>query len=623
MPYGWSGNVVADDKYWFFEPNELVLEDVVEDISGQNFLGTAGLVISGYIENNSGTGLGDVIVVADNGGKTELTDVNGFYELSVPPGWFGTLRPQKGGRRFLPAYRSYGVLTSGLTGQDFLVLELIVSLEGNGHYFTVQDAVDDAVDGDQIIILPGLYRQNQIVQIQDKGITIRSIDPNDPRIVGATVIEDYGFDFDGSGSKRAELQGLTIRGLNPSFSWGVRCYKSDLAIYNCVISGHIEAMSLQQSNTKIIACTVERNGYNYFDGYCQNAINCRDSNVEIRNSVISNNSGFGLSAQLGSNVNLVNCTLADNKPCYLSYGEQWVGAGIESDRSYVSLKNTILWNNHEPNGFEIEISNYSGNEANSVVEVSYSDVEGEQSYTYIDPYPNCILLWAEGNIDADPCFAKTGYWHINGTPNEPNDDFWIDGDYHLKSENGRWRWSPLIYFDKYGDGFLNMLEFADLAVQWRKRPEPTIFEEEVIRPSGPLQADINHSGIVDEVDLAILLDGYLGNYSLGQWVCDQISSPCIDTGDPNSDWKAELWPHGKRINMGVYGGTPQASMSVSLTGNIADLDRDDDVDEDDLSRLINKWLASQQILLQVDLDGNGTVDLFDFALFAQNWFWWE
>jgi hypothetical protein len=41
-----------------------------------------------------------------------------------------------------------------------------------------------------------------------------------------------------------------------------------------------------------------------------------------------------------------------------------------------------------------------------------------------------------------------------------------------------------------------------------------------------------------------------------------MTSPCIDAGDPNSDWTGEIWPHGERINMGTYGGTQQASMST-------------------------------------------------------------
>jgi parallel beta-helix repeat protein len=46
------------------------------------------------------------------------------------------------------------------------------------------------------------------------------------------------------------------------------------------------------------------------------------------------------------------------------------------------------------------------------------------------------------------------------------------------------------------------------------------------------------------------------------WVEDDVTSPCIDAGDPNSEWAPEIWPHGEHINMGAYGGTKEASMST-------------------------------------------------------------
>jgi len=48
----------------------------------------------------------------------------------------------------------------------------------------------------------------------------------------------------------------------------------------------------------------------------------------------------------------------------------------------------------------------------------------------------------------------------------------------------------------------------------------------------------------------------------GSWVIDDVTSPCIDAGDPNSDWAAEPFPNGERINMGAYGGTSEASKSL-------------------------------------------------------------
>ena len=92
-------------------------------------------------------------------------------------------------------------------------------------------------------------------------------------------------------------------------------------------------------------------------------------------------------------------------------------------------------------------------------------------------------------LHADPLFANIGYWDSNDTPDDPNDDFWVDGDYHLKSQAGRW--------------------------------------------------DPNSES----------------------WVVDDITSPCIDAGDPNSPVGDEPEPNGDRVNMGAYGGTAEASKS--------------------------------------------------------------
>jgi len=49
----------------------------------------------------------------------------------------------------------------------------------------------------------------------------------------------------------------------------------------------------------------------------------------------------------------------------------------------------------------------------------------------------------------------------------------------------------------------------------------------------------------------------------GDWVADQVTSPCIDAGHPVSVFDAEPEPNGGRINMGAYGNTPEASRSAS------------------------------------------------------------
>jgi len=45
------------------------------------------------------------------------------------------------------------------------------------------------------------------------------------------------------------------------------------------------------------------------------------------------------------------------------------------------------------------------------------------------------------------------------------------------------------------------------------------------------------------------------------WVLDDVTSPCIDAGDPNSPLGQEPAPNGGRIDMGAHGGTTKASLS--------------------------------------------------------------
>jgi len=99
------------------------------------------------------------------------------------------------------------------------------------------------------------------------------------------------------------------------------------------------------------------------------------------------------------------------------------------------------------------------------------------------------------------------------------------------------------------------------------------------------------------------------------WVTDSNTSPCIDVGDPNSDWSGEPWPNGKRINMGAYGGTNQASMN----GNPADFDIDGSVNFVDFAEFSNKWFAKVPCI--EDLTNNGVVDFADLKMFAENWLW--
>jgi len=173
--------------------------------------------------------------------------------------------------------------------------------------------------------------------------------------------------------------------------------------------------------------------------------------TDITNSTISGNlarSGGGACYLYPSMTTLTNCAFVGNlsedkgggvytcgpictvNNCTFVQNSANLGGGMcILDRSNAAFRNCIIWANTAQNGLQIALKDKSG------LSINYSDIQDSKGGIY-DPCGG--LSWGEGNIDADPCFASPGYRDPNGTPQDPNDDFWVDGDYHLKSKAGRW-----------------------------------------------------------------------------------------------------------------------------------------------------------------------------------------
>jgi len=73
---------------------------------------------------------------------------------------------------------------------------------------------------------------------------------------------------------------------------------------------------------------------------------------------------------------------------------------------------------------------------------------------------------------------------------------------------------------------------------------------------------------------------------------DNAHSPCIDAGDPASDFSAEPAYNGGRINMGAYGGSEYASKTPNCPARpVGDLDNDCKVTFADLAIFAADWLT--------------------------------
>jgi hypothetical protein len=102
------------------------------------------------------------------------------------------------------------------------------------------------------------------------------------------------------------------------------------------------------------------------------------------------------------------------------------------------------------------------------------------------------------------------------------------------------------------------------------------------------------------------------------WVQDNVTSPCIDAGNPGCPLGDEPAPNGNRRNMGAYGGTAEASKSPVNWRSIADLTNDWVVDSNDLKVFVDYWLNTGECI-PGDLNRNQSANFADFALLANNW----
>jgi len=84
----------------------------------------------------------------------------------------------------------------------------------------------------------------------------------------------------------------------------------------------------------------------------------------------------------------------------------------------------------------------------------------------------------------------------------------------------------------------------------------------------------------------------------GSWLKDDVTSPCIDAGDPASPIGLEPFPNGGIINMGAYGGTSEASKSyfgepVCETIVAGDINGDCEVNFKDFALMAIHWLQER------------------------------
>ncbi len=129
-------------------------------------------------------------------------------------------------------------------------------------------------------------------------------------------------------------------------------------------------------------------------------------------------------------------------------------------------------------------------------------------------------------------------------------------------------------------------------------------------------------------DYHLKSEGWRWNAQRKVWTWDDVTSRCIDAGNPGSPLGDELlsvpadpnniWGQNLRINMGAFGGTAEASMPPYDWALLSDINNDGISNLNDLDILSSLWLNNDE-QLYADFDHDGNVDMIDFASLAQDW----
>jgi hypothetical protein len=485
-------------------------------------------------------------------------------------------------------------------------------------YDSIQQAIDSSDPNfvSEVIILPGTYTGtgNRDIDFKGKPITVRGINPDDPNVVAATIIDCHGtqaephrgFYFHTGETETSVLKGVTITngyGLSEANLFhGGSPYIVGGGIFCRTASPKLEAVVVRnseadrgggilttRSNPHLVGCmfldnAAKAGGAVYF--FAGNA-DLEDCLIRSNRATILGGAGYIIEGT----ASVQNCAVRENR--------SGLGGAFYIYESEISFESVIVnANAADASGGAIYFRNcLSGSHLrNCLFAGNYSQSGGGAAYveTSLVDFSNCTFA---GNraVTGGGIYGEVDYPF--GTSVQLKDCI-VWGN-----EAARGNQIAFGSSDEPAAGGLQAW-YSDIeggiAAVFKGDGRFGFYEGTL--DVDPLFADPGRwldNGTPDDMSDDKWVNGdyhlksYAGRWDPAQeeWVLDDVHSPCIDAGDPSSAFSQEPVYNGGRINMGTYGGTEQASKTPSCPQPpLGDLNNDCKVTFADLALFAANWL---------------------------------
>ncbi len=140
VDYNWSGTVEPNKTGYTFEPNNIEYLNVISDQNDDYIATLSTFIIFGYvIDSDNITPINDVNVSAENGGGpytsrygggSDMTDIDGYYEVVVDYNFSGKVTPSKYAYVFEPNSIEYTDVKYDYNDQDYTGTLLTYTISG-------------------------------------------------------------------------------------------------------------------------------------------------------------------------------------------------------------------------------------------------------------------------------------------------------------------------------------------------------------------------------------------------------------------------------------------------------------------------------------------------------------